>query len=163
MKKILLVSALAKKQNLKVWSFKKNKIAKTKPGNKMMPLKELKVVLSCNINTLTPQMHWVVQWCWAKTLGPWPWAHRSLSLFKSIKALSVLSQVLLFVLSEGQWVSGWRCLGAQGGSRALVLPEQRNGAGCPFSQALLQPGRCKAPATATASWALDAKGRQGVG
>lgn len=59
-----LFQLLNKKQNLKIWSFFFNKkIAKTKPGNKVTPLKELTVVLSCNNNTLTPQMHWVVQWC----------------------------------------------------------------------------------------------------
>lgn len=54
------------------------------------------VILSCYNNVLTPQMHWVVQWCQAKTLGPWPRTRWSPSFFfKGFKMLSALSWVWL--------------------------------------------------------------------
>lgn len=54
--KILLVSALAIKTKFENLILLK-KLLRQNLAKKVVLLKELKVVLSCNNNTLTPQMH----------------------------------------------------------------------------------------------------------
>lgn len=55
--KILLVSALAIKTKFENLILLKKKLLRQNLAKKVVLLKELKVVLSCNNNTLTPQMH----------------------------------------------------------------------------------------------------------